>query len=322
MRHALLFILIAAILLAPGAYAQVTSPQTSASQPQIRTGPFSDNIGANLPAQRIGPNDLLSISVYDAPEFTRTVRVSADGMVMLPLMKKPVQAAGLLPSELEPRLAQALRDQDLLNEATVIVIIEEYNSRPITVTGSVRSPLTFQAIGRVRLMDAITRAGGIAPEAGPEVDVVTPDGAVRKIALKPLLDSATPDLNIDLQGGEEVRVPGAGRVYVLGNVKTAGAFPITDQADSSVLKFITLAGGLNSVAPKEAYIIRIDPATQVRHEISIPMKDIVDRKSPDPPLEAHDVLYIPENKKHEAMLSVEKILAIAAGGAIIANVAK
>jgi polysaccharide export outer membrane protein len=317
MQHALLFILIAAT-----AAVQMKAQQNPPPAPSVRSGPFSDTAGANLPAQRIGPNDLLSISVYDAPEFTRTVRVSADGTVMLPLMKQPVQAAGLLPSELEPRLAQALRDQDLLNDGTVIVTIEEYNSRPITVTGSVHSPLTFQAIGRVRLMDAITRAGGIAPEAGSEVDVVTPDGAVRKIALKPLLDSATPDLNIDLQGGEEVRVPSAGRVYILGNVKTAGAFPIQDQADSSVLKFITLAGGLNSSAPKEAYIIRIDPATQIRHEIPIPMKDIVDRKSPDLPIEAHDILYVPENKKHQALLTAEKILAIAAGSAIIVNVAR
>jgi hypothetical protein len=79
---------------------------------------------------------------------------------------------------------------------------------------------------------------------------------------------------------------------------------------------------LNSSAPKEAYIIRIDPATQIRHEIPIPMKDIVDRKSPDLPIEAHDILYVPENKKHQALLTAEKILAIAAGSAIIVNVAR
>jgi len=238
-------------------------------------------------------------------------------------MKKPVPAAGLLPSELEPKLAEVLRDQNLLNDATVIVTVAEYNSRPITVTGSVHTPLTFQAIGRVRLMDAITRAGGIAPDAGPEVDVVAPDGLVRKIPLKPLLDSSPPDLNIDLTSGEEVRVPGAGRVYVLGNVKTTGAFPIQDETDSSALKFLTLAGGLNSGgAPKEAFILREDPATKVKHEITIPMKEIVDRKSPDVPLMAHDILYIPLNSRHQKIMTAEAILAVAAGGAILVNVFK
>jgi polysaccharide export outer membrane protein len=310
--------LLIAVIIAGNIQAQIQTPA-----PAQRSAPFSDAASANLPAQRIGPNDLLSISVYDAPEFTRTIRVSADGAVILPLMKKPVPAAGLLPSELEPKLAEALRDQNLLNDATVIVTIAEYNSRPITVTGSVHTPLTFQAIGRIRLMDAITRAGGIAPDAGPEVDVVSPDGAVRKIQLKPLLDSSTPDLNIDLTGGEEVLIPAAGRVYVLGNVKTTGAFPIQDQTDSSALKFLSLAGGLNSGGPpKEAFILREDPATKVKHEITIPMKEIVDRRSPDVPLMAHDILYIPLNSRHQKLLTAEAIVALAAGSALLINVLK
>jgi polysaccharide export outer membrane protein len=172
-------------------------------------------------------------------------------------------------------------------------------------------------------MDAITRAGGIAPDAGPEVDVVAPDGKVRKIPLKPLLDSSTPDLNIDLTGGEEVRVPGAGRVYVLGNVRNTGAFSIQDQTDSSALKFLSLAGGFSSGGPpKEAFIVREDPATKVKHEITIPMKEIVDRKSPDVPLMAHDIFYIPLNSRHQKLLTAEAIVALAAGSALLINVLK
>lgn len=294
----------------------ISQAQTTAATAG-RSGPFSDSAGVNLPAQRIGPNDLLSISVYDAPEFTRTVRVSADGMIILPLMKTAIQAAGLLPSEVEPKLAEALRDQDLLNNATVIVTVAEYNSRPITVSGAVRTPLVFQAVGRVRLTDALTRAGGLAPEAASDADVISPDGSVRKIPLKALLDSSVPELNVELSGGEEIRVPAAGRIYILGNVKTSGAFAIQDQTDASVLKFVTLAGGFNSTAPKVAYIIRVEPNTQVKHEIEIPLKDMVDRKSPDLPLQAHDILYVPENRKHQAAVDVEKVLALAAGAAII-----
>ena len=172
-------------------------------------------------------------------------------------------------------------------------------------------------------MDAITRAGGLSLEAGSEIDVVSSDGVVRKIPAKPLLDSSNPQLNIDLVGGEEVRVPNAGKVYVLGNVKSTGAFPIQDEADSSVLKFLTLAGGLNSGGPpKEAFIVREDPDTKVKHEINIPMKEIVDRKSPDVPLMAHDILYIPVNGRHQKLVDVGTILALAAGSAILINVLK
>ena len=172
-------------------------------------------------------------------------------------------------------------------------------------------------------MDALTRAGGLTLEAGSEIDVVSPNGMVRKIPAKPLLDSITPELNIDLLGGEEVRVPNAGRVYIFGNVKSSGAFPIQDESDSTVLKFLTLAGGLNSGGPpKAAFIVRQDPDTSVKHEIEIPMKEIVDRKSPDVPLLAHDVLYIPVNSKHQKVVTAEAILAVAAGSAVLVNILK
>ena len=62
----------------------------------------------NLPIiERIGANDLLAVAVYDAPEFTRSVRVSPEGVIRLPMLTQPVQAVGLLPSELETAIAAA-----------------------------------------------------------------------------------------------------------------------------------------------------------------------------------------------------------------------
>src|SRR5580698_6867637 len=55
----------------------------------------------NLPAQRIGPDDLIGLSVYDSPEFTRTIRVGPDGTIRLPMLKQRVNAEGLMPNELE-----------------------------------------------------------------------------------------------------------------------------------------------------------------------------------------------------------------------------
>jgi len=82
----------------------------------------------------------------------------------------------------------------------------------------------------------------------------------------------------------------------------------------------TLAGGLASSAPKEAYIVRLDDTSQAKREIPIPIKDIIDRKAADVPLVDHDILYIPNSKKHSTMLTLEAVVAIAAGSAIIANV--
>src|SRR4051794_32368572 len=65
---------------------------------------------ANLPSQPVGPNDLISISVYDAPELSRTIRVGADGYFATPMLKRRLLANGLHPAELEASIAAALQE--------------------------------------------------------------------------------------------------------------------------------------------------------------------------------------------------------------------
>jgi polysaccharide export outer membrane protein len=259
---------------------------------------------ANLPAQPIGANDLIAISVYDAPELTRTVRVSADGFIRLPMLKQRVKVQGLMPGQVESAIAKSLQDEQIIVDPFVTVNVAEYNSRPISVAGAVKQPLTFQATFPVTLLEAITRAGGLAPEAGAEILVTRtqpgPDGAtsslVQRILVKGLIDAADPALNIVLTGGEEVRVPESGKVYVIGNVKTPGAFPVGDGTESTVLKMLAMSQGLTSYAAKEAYIYRRE-GNGNKNEIAIPLQQIMERKAPDTPLLANDILYVPENKR-------------------------
>ena len=124
--------------------------------------PQPQQVGApnNLPAQRIGPNDLLNVIVYGAPELSRTVRVSQDGTIRIPMLKAVFPVEGKLPGELESVIAAALSKEQILIEPVVTVTVAEYVSRPISVMGSVKQPLTFQAFGNVTLLEALSRAGG------------------------------------------------------------------------------------------------------------------------------------------------------------------
>src|SRR5438874_13823840 len=88
---------------------------------------------ANLPAQKIGPRDLVAIQVYDSPELTRSVRIGADGFLRLSMLKQRVKAEGLMPAELEAAIATALQDEGLIVEPLVTVTVAEYSSRPISV---------------------------------------------------------------------------------------------------------------------------------------------------------------------------------------------
>src|SRR5436190_24148829 len=91
---------------------------TVAAQTQTRPT-TTDPGGANLPAQKIGPNDLLNISVYDAPELTRTVRVGADGLIRLPMLKRQIKADGLMPAQLESAIAEAVTAEQLIVDPCV-----------------------------------------------------------------------------------------------------------------------------------------------------------------------------------------------------------
>jgi polysaccharide export outer membrane protein len=296
------------------------------SAAQTRPASISETAGANLPAQRIGANDLVAVSVYNAPELTRTVRVGADGFVRLPMLTRRVKAEGLMPGELETAIATALQADQLIVDPFVTVTVAEYNSHPISVAGAVKQPLTFQATGPVTLLEAITRAGGLSPEAGPEILVSRtqpdPNGApaklVQRILVKGLIDAADPALNLVLTGGEEIRVPESGKVYVIGNVKMPGAFPVGDGTESSVLKMLALSQGLMPYAAKEAYIYRREGHGN-KNEIPIPLDKIMERKAPDTPLLANDILYVPDNKGRRMTLgALEKILIFGSGAAAAA----
>jgi polysaccharide export outer membrane protein len=197
------------------------------------------------------------------------------------------------------------------------VNVVEYHSRPISVAGAVRRPTTFQAIGAVTLLDALTRAEGLTPTAGPEVLITKrqagPDGSqvslLQRIPVKSLIDEADPDSNLHLTGGEEIRVPEAGRVFVVGNVRRPGAYPVQDATDTTVLKVLALSEGLAPFAAKQAFILRRESATGAKNEIPIELANIMNRKSPDVPLEQDDILYIPDNRsKRLSITALERIL--------------
>jgi len=275
-------------------------------------------VGANLPAQPVGPNDLIAVSVYDAPELSRSIRVGSDGLIRLPMLQQRVKAEGLYPADLENAIAKALREEQILVAPFVTVTIAQYHSRPISVAGSVKVPLVFQAEGPTTLLEAIARAQGLREDAGREILVSRsqpgPEGQpvllTRRIPVRSLIDDADPALNLKLTGGEEIRVPEISKIYIVGNVKKPGAFPVQDGgSDTTVLQMLALAEGLMPFANKQAFIYRRE-AGGPKNEIPVALDKIMQRKAPDVTLAANDILYIPDNKGRRMTIgALEKILA-------------
>jgi polysaccharide biosynthesis/export protein len=281
------------------------SDMNAGQNPEWRRSTSIGTAGSSsLPIQPLGPGDLLSITTFDCPELSGSFRVSPDGTLSLPLIGSHVQAAGLLPVQLEAALSGKLVEKKLLIDPVVNIAVAEYRSRPINVVGAVRHPTSFQATGGTRLLDAIARAEGLSPDAGNEIVVTkkSPNSAAgvhdetQHILVKDLMTEGASAANIELLGGEDIKVANAGKVFVVGNVKKPGAFVMQDTADTTLLKMLALSEGMLPYCAKDAFIYRHEATAKDRTEIRVDLAGIVARRLPDKPLMADDILYIPENR--------------------------
>jgi polysaccharide biosynthesis/export protein len=140
------------------------------------------------------------------------------------------------------------------------------------------------------------------------------------IDLNDLLDSGDPKFNIPLYGGDVVTVPHSGVIYAVGAVQRPGGFAMeTDRQQLTVLKIVSLAGGLSPTAkPSKAVILRQPPGSAQRLQLPVDVKRIITLKSDDLALQRNDILYVPDSTgKHALRRSAEIAIAIATGAAII-----
>lgn len=118
---------------------------------------------------RIGPQDVLEISVYQAADMTKSVQVAETGTINLPLLGD-VKAGGLTARELEGALRASL-GQKYFQRPQVTVFIKEHVSQRVIVDGYVRNPGVYPYRGPVSLLQLVATAGGVSDLAN-ESDVM------------------------------------------------------------------------------------------------------------------------------------------------------
>ena len=108
---------------------------------------------------RIGPLDVLDVSVFQVPDLTKTVQVSASGIIRLPLIGE-VTAVGKTPGSLEREIASKLGAK-YLQSPQVSVSVKEATSQRVTVEGAVGKPGVYPLVGQTTLLQTIALAGGL-----------------------------------------------------------------------------------------------------------------------------------------------------------------
>lgn len=135
----------------------------------------------NSAAYRIGPLDVLDISVFRVPELSKTVQVAATGTINLPLVGE-LPAAGRTAQDIERDLTKRLGAK-YLQSPQVNVNIKEYNSQRVTIDGAVKKPGVYPIRGNATLLQMIATAEGLTETAQTDVAVFRNRG-VKRLAAK------------------------------------------------------------------------------------------------------------------------------------------
>jgi polysaccharide export outer membrane protein len=229
----------------------------------------------------IGPQDVLAITVYDQADLGGKYAVEIDGSFTFPLIGR-IQAGGMTIRNFELELRKALADGFFKNPQ-VTVSIEQYRSKRVFVTGEVRSPGSYALTGDMTLIEVLAKAGSTTPNAADEVVVVRGGrGSVQpaadanretiRVNLNDLQSGIGSAQNVDLRDGDTIYVGRAELVYIFGQVKNPGSYPI--KTGTTVLQALSLAGGVTpNGALNRTNVIRL--VNGAKKDLKVKLTDLV-----------------------------------------------
>ena len=252
---------------------------------------------------RIGPADVLDIRIHNRPHLSRdAVRVEGNGMIRMPLIETEIKAAcqteGELAKEISTRYAKYYKNLQ------VDVFIKGYHSRQVAIIGAVNDQSRFELQRRVRLLELLTYAKGPSTRAGQTINIVhstaaspckeAPDENEAAFSSYKLSDvlQGDPKSNPYLEAGDIVTVPEADQVYVVGNVFMPLTIPLREPI--TLTRAIAMAGGLKQDTRKDKIrVLRQEPGTSVRREITVDLYAIEKKRSDDLALLPNDIIDVP-----------------------------
>jgi len=244
-----------------------------------------------------------------------------------------VHAAGLTVHQLEAELTE--RFKGFVRDPEVSVEVREYRSQPVSVIGLVNKPGVIQLEGEKTLVEVLSLAEGLRPEADHRVKITRsleagriplpnaaddPTGkfSVAEVDLNAITDAKDPAGNILVRPRDVISVPRAPIIYVVGEVHKPGGFPLSEHENLTVLQAIALAeGAAPNGSLQKARLLRTVPGSSDRKEIPVDIKAILAGKARDVPLAPDDILFVPKNTGRAVALKAIETAVQTASGVII-----
>jgi len=263
----------------------------------------------------LGSDDEIMIRAVDAPEISdKPVVIGANGNITLPMIGK-AKAAGLTVEQLEAELNA--RFKEFIQDPQISVRVTEIRSQPVSIFGAVTKPGVIQLRGPETLYEVLSMAGGPSENAGSILTVTrrrqsgeipipgatvdsTGQFSSAELNMQEIIGGKNPAANIEIKPFDIISVSegNSNMIYVVGDVQHPGAFTLGGQRNASVLKAVSLAGGLGRTAtPQKARIIREVPGNPKLNQINVNIKQILSGKAEDIELRSDDVLVVPTSSR-------------------------
>ncbi len=295
-----------------------TYPQGSNKAGTTVQPPGPTIVPQDLSELRIQPGDLLSVNVYDAPEFSSSYRVDPAGNLTIPLCGK-VNLRGLTMPEAATQIEAAFKNGQILTHPQVNVDVQQYASQYVSVTGEVGSPGRVALIAHVRLSEFLAEVGGMTPMAGSHIRIRhgADDEAPEEVVSYSRNESNRKSASVLVRPGDTVVVPRAGVVYVLGAVAKPGGYLMEEDGKLNVAEALALSGGtLLQANTGGLRVIRRNTDGTV---LDFPLSYNAIVKGTQTPLvlQARDIVYVPISGLKVALAS--SLLGEAAYAAIITH---
>lgn len=305
------------------AAAPTDDPPLGGAKPRsgVASGPMSD--------YTIGADDILTVSIPEAPEFSGKFRVSSSGFIEIPGTPEPIPAEGKSTAQLAAEIRKALINAKQLRDPRVSVFIEEFRSRSVTILGSVTKPGVYSLEKHTTVLDALSLAGGALPNAGNTLTIVrgpasaeasgTAIGSVQIIDVGRILNGDSIVTNVEVRTGDVINVSVAQVVYVVGAVVKPGGYPMADpSAGVSIVQALSLAQGFTPVASTHrGVIVRQSTSGTARQEIPVDISQMMDGKLTDLVLAPNDILFIPESNLKKSIKVLGDVAMAAVNGIAI-----
>lgn len=264
----------------------------------------------------IGPGDQIQIQVLEAPELSQSLRVTDAGMASL-IIGGSVKVAGLIPADAADAIAKNWVEKGVLLHPHVTVTVTQFATQTVSIFGQVHTPGTYPMVTGRSIIDVLSMAGGLTDLADRNVTIQRHTTGERidyfisndsKVAL---------ESSVKVYPGDEVVVPKAKIVYILGDVTHPGGYPMaTNDSKLTILQAVSLAGAtLPNAVPSHSRLIRKQQnGTYV--EIPIQLSKMQKGKVADMQMEADDILYVPFSYVRNVALSIGSLISAATSASI------